>query len=757
MHSREPLLPVRRLAWFSLPFAAGCLISGLLLSQDIAPALILIPLVLLFLLEIAVCLLSYDWRIRPILALFGAVLGIGWTLGYTVVTGASAETVDGTAGSFTGSVLSQPTEYSYQDRYEVRLDGYGRAYLYLDSGSGLSIGDQFIAAGTAETASVRFQASGIRMIVSADEAEVTGTSNGPLFWPAKVSLLLQSKIEQLYTGDTAGLFRALLTGDKSGISTSLSTALSRCGLSHIVAVSGMHIGILSGICCLFIHNRKKKLLCLPVLTFFTLMVGSVSAWRALLMAALLLLAPVVHRESDSVTSLSFALLVILIQNPLSALTVSLQLSFASMMGLTLAGGRLHALSSTLREAVPSLPKPIRYVLCGILETILISVSASLFTLPLTALYFRQVSLISILANLSVTWALPILLVLGLLSVLGGLIFAPLGQLLAIPAGFLAGLFLLIIRGLGGLSFSAVSLSSIYLQIWFAFALIMAGIIAFMIMRRHRPIVPICAVICVLCVSLLLNRFEADRTALTVKILDVGQGQCILLLSQGYAAAIDCGGSSYDSAGDILADELQTLGISRLDLLLFTHTDSDHINGIEELFDRIEVDQVFLPAAEEAGSWESLLLSLCEEQGTDILYITEETSLSIGHASVTVYPPMDPADDNNSSLASLWTACGFSLLVTGDMDTAGERLLLAHEDLPDIDLLIVGHHGSRYASSELLLDAVQPETAVISVGSGNSYGFPTEETLTRLNEAGADIFRTDLNGTITVSVFSSDQE
>ena len=752
MHSREPVSPVRSLAWFSLPFAAGCFLASELLSLELPSVLLLIPLFLCLLFEIFSCLLPYGWRIRPVLAFFGAVLGIGWVVCYTAFTSCSSDLTVTESSSFTASVLSQPTEYSYRDRVKVRLDGYGTAYLYLDSDSGLSIGDQILITGSAETASITCQASGIRFIVSADEVEVTGTSGGLQYWPAEAAHLLQNQIEKLYSGDTAGLFRALLTGDKSGLSASFSTALSRCGLSHIVAVSGMHIGILSGICCIFLPGRKRRLLCLPVLTFFTLMVGSISAWRALLMAALLLLAPVVHRESDSITSLSFALLLILIQNPLSSLTVSLQLSFASMLGLTLAGPKLHALSNAAYDSLAALPKPVRSLCRSILEIVAVSVSASLLTVPLTALYFHRISLISVPANLLVTWSLSFLLVLGLLSVLCGLIFAPLGQLLAIPAGLLAKLIILIVRGLGGLSFSSLSLGSIYLQVWFVFALIMLVIIVCMLLLHQRPVLPVCAIIAVLCVSLLLNRWETDRTALTVKVLDVGQGQCILLVSQGYAAAIDCGGSDYDSAGDILADELQALGISRLDLLLVTHTDSDHINGIEELFARIEVEQVFLPDSEESGSWESTLLSLCGEQGTEVRYISDETSLALGHASAVIYPPMDPSDDNNSSLASLWTAGDFSLLITGDMDSTGERLLLAHESLPDVDLLIAGHHGSKYSSSALLLDAVQPEAAVISVGS-NSYGFPTEEALTRLNEAGADIYRTDLNGTITVSVYN----
>lgn len=503
-----------------------------------------------------------------------------------------------------------------------------------------------------------------------------------------------------------------------------------------------------------LSGRKQKLLCLPILVFFTLMVGSVSAWRALFMAALVLLAPVVHRDSDAITSLGFALGAILLFTPYAICSVSLQLSFGAMLGLTVVGPHLNGLAAWSLRQLPPRYKKLKGILRRVLSVVAMSLSASVFTIPLSAWYFRQVSLISLLANLLVTWLLSFLLGLGLLSVLAGLCIPVLGELLAFPAGWLAKFIVTLVYGMGNLSFAAISLSSPYLLAWFIGAILLILLAAGMVLKKQFPILPMCSLVLTLCLCLLLNRWSADRTDLIVKILDAGQGQCILLLSQGRAAAIDCGGNAYDSAGDLLADELQELGYSKLDLLVCTHLDSDHINGGEELFARIQVDRVYYPETEEASQWKEALLTLCREQETEAIPVSETQLLRIGRTTAEIYPPMNPAEDNNSSLASLWETERFSLLITGDMDWVGERMLLAHEALPKVDLLVAGHHGSKTSTSEALLEAVQPEVAMISVGE-NSYGHPAEETLLRLAERDIAIYRTDSNGTITVSVRGED--
>ncbi len=746
--ARQPMnSAIRKLARFSFAFGGGALLSSFL------PALWLRILLcgVCALLSAAFFCLPVGSRLGLILLGAGGAAGLLWYGLYAAILVQPVLALEGQTLPFTGTVLAAPTASAYSVRVPLYVDGVGTVYLYLDDGEGLAPGSILSGTAALEAASESSRAAGVFLYASSQDAALTGQTSSPRTWPGRVSALLQRGIASLFSGETAGLFRALLTGDKSGLPTALSTALSRCGLSHIVAISGMHIGILASGLLLFLRRRPLKLLCLPVLLFFTILVGSVSAWRALLMEGLVLLAPLVRREADGITSLALALLVILLHNPFAIRSVSLQLSFSSVLGILLLAAPLYRAACLRFSGFQALPRPAARLcrsLCGILCTTL---GASAATIPLTAWYFRQISLISILSNLLVLWMLPAALVSGLISVLLALLIPGAAPALALLPGFFASLILSAVHRLGGLPFAALPLNSGYLALWFFFFLAVILLVLLSPGLRRRPLIPTCAVLLTLCAALLFNRLTVEETAATVKVLDVGEGQCILLISEGCTAAIDCGGSGYDSAGDLLADELQSLGIDRLDLLLFTHFDSDHINGVEELFARVSVEAAVIPAPyAEEDFWRDRLLALAREQGAEVVTVSDLTEYHFGGGALTLYPAAAQDGGNNSGLAVLGQFEDFSVLVTGDMDSSGERILQARYGLPDVDLLIAGHHGSKYATSEALLQAVTPEAAVISVGD-NSYGHPAPEVLRRLSEAGVNIYRTDLNGTVTLRI------
>ena len=242
--------------------------------------------------------------------------------------------------------------------------------------------------------------------------------------------------------------------------------------------------------------------------------------------------------------------------------------------------------------------------------------------------------------------------------------------------------------------------------------------------------------------------RAGNSALTVYALDVGQGQSILLLSEGRCALVDCGGNSPDNPGDVAADRLKSLGRSRIDLLVLTHYDSDHINGLSVLFSRIEVAALLAPDVEDDAGLRSDVLALAEEYGTEIILVTADTSASFGQAEAKIFAPLSGGSDNEAGLSILCSAGSFDVLITGDMGESTEQRLLRHTTLPDIEVLVVGHHGSKYSTCEELLEKTTPEVAIISVGR-NQFGHPAAETLERLAEYRTQIYRTDTMGTVTV--------
>lgn len=225
------------------------------------------------------------------------------------------------------------------------------------------------------------------------------------------------------------------------------------------------------------------------------------------------------------------------------------------------------------------------------------------------------------------------------------------------------------------------------------------------------------------------------------VLDVGQGQCILFQSGGRTYMVDCGGSSEEAAADLAAAALLSQGIHRLDGLILTHYDRDHVGGVGYLLSRVCVDQIYLPYLEDVKK------NAPELSGLEGERVLENIRLLWKGASMTIYAPREGKTDNETSLCVLFQAENCDILITGDRETEGELELLLNEQLPDLEILVAGHHGADSSTSEFLLRATRPETVVVSVDEDNRYGHPSESLLQRLQEHGCVVRRTDQEGTI----------
>ena len=207
----------------------------------------------------------------------------------------------------------------------------------------------------------------------------------------------------------------------------------------------------------------------------------------------------------------------------------------------------------------------------------------------------------------------------------------------------------------------------------------------------------------------------------------------------------------DNAGDIAADYIQAAGRSSLDFLILTHYHEDHANGVSQLLQRMQVSQLILPDVEEESPLRQEIITLAREKGVPITFLREDTRFHWGTSGeLTLLAPLGQGTDTNElGLTVLASAGNFDVLITGDMGGEVEHLLLEHTELPDLELLVAGHHGSATSTTQELLQAVTPDMTAISVGEHNLYGHPAQETLERLAQSGTEIYRTDLQGTILV--------
>ena len=203
--------------------------------------------------------------------------------------------------------------------------------------------------------------------------------------------------------------------------------------------------------------------------------------------------------------------------------------------------------------------------------------------------------------------------------------------------------------------------------------------------------------------------------------------------------MDCGGSDEEQAADLAADTLLSQGITRLDGVILTHYDRDHSGGLPYLLTRISADTIFAPESEEASG-------ISAELNQSLYRVRDDLELRFGDTVITIFGPVIPDSGNESSLAVLFRSGNCDILITGDRSGFGERMLLKRTELPELEILVAGHHGSQNATCTELLEAAKPKIAVISVGE-NSYGHPAPAVLDRLEASGCTVYRTDIHGNL----------
>ena len=600
-----------------------------------------------------------------------------------------------------------------------------------------------------------FNARGVyALLYGREDVRLSAGDGDALRWlPQRAGKAFREKVAAIWDDPrVSGFLTAELTGDKSAMDDGDYLAMQETGLAHLFAVSGLHCAFLVTLLALLI-SRRQRLLCavtIPLLLFYMVMVGmSPSVVRACIMQIFLLIAPLFRRGSDPLTSLAAALLVILLCNPFAAASVSLQLSFSATLGMVLLSPRLYKL---LTGWYKGKCRPLRTALCFVAANLSATLSAVVFTAPLTAWYFRIFVLVAPLSSLLAVPAAGWSFMAAFVTVLLGFVWLPLASLLGWISWALVRYILWIANGMMSWRYHAVYFTNPYLIYWLLFLYAaFIGCAATPDGKRKYLLASALSVL-TLTAAIWVNRQDYQYGVLTALTLDVGQGESVILTSGGETALVDCGSSnSYKDPGGLAADTLHSMGVRELSAVVVTHYHADHTNGLYEVLRRIPVQTVYLPDIEDEYGVRERLVSLAEEKGAQVTYVTKETADTLGDTVLTIYPPVQSGGDlNELGLTALASAGDFDLLITGDMSGSTEKKLVETYALPDIEVLVVSHHGSRYSSNIRFLKSVTPEAAVISVGD-NNYGHPSEETLQRLLAVGADIWRTDQQGTIRITV------
>lgn len=554
---------------------------------------------------------------------------------------------------------------------------------------------------------------------------------------------LLATMEATLPAGGAPLLSGLLLGARSHLDAGLEAEFQRAGILHLLAVSGAHVAVVLGFIQLLwrylgLGQRAACLASVGWLLGYAWLVGwRASVVRAVTVAVLVLAAWALRRHGNTVNTLAGAACLLLWVSPHQVREAGFQLSFAATLALLVA------------SRLPFERLPTRWR--GLVRAMGLSLGVTAGTFPVLAWHFTGFSLVAPVVNLLALPLAGLIIPLGITGTFVGLVLPRIGRMVNWLTGWLLRL-LMALAAAGSLP------SAAYLRwppppAWVIAAYY--GCLVWLLVRPARRFQGAARLLPFI-LPLLLAGLALIRPSphFRLTFIDVGQGDAILIESAGRRLLLDGGGgSSWPDPTERTVAALLRLGIRHLDYLVLTHPHADHQEGLEAVSAQLSVGGVILPAAftghPEVARWQTALSA----RGVPVHWASAGRALRLGQARLELlWPPPDPATsgmENEFSLVIRLTWREFSALLVGDLEATGEAALLASTRLGSVDLLKVGHHGARQATSQALLHGLQPRLAVISLGAGNRHGHPAPETILRLQQAGAAILRTDWHGMITI--------
>ena len=659
-----------------------------------------------------------------------------------------------------------------------------------------------------------YRGLGIRNRVTADQIVISEGKSSPLRSQAECFRAYATAVfQEICVPEDAGIFQALLLGDKSGLSEELRERFQDNGIAHILAVSGLHVSLIgmsvySALRFWGISYGWAGLGASALLTFYGFVTGfGASVFRAVFMVEVSCLAAYLGRSYDLLSALSLSLILQAWQSPYLLFSAGLQLSYGAVAAIGLETERLRKVGKKRKEREEEeqeKEKKKGY------ETLMLSLAIQLYTMPIQLYHYFTFPMLGIFLNLIVIPLLTYaagsgLLALGIYSIafVGGKIG---GMGIGSSIAGVLSAFWGAASGISGMSeipevfriaASACTGPGHYIFQLYEWLCIQVERVPFHSIVAGRPEMWKIGVFYVaLGIRYVWSVGEArdnlERKGIflfpkdwnaqgknsvfiavavvflvvqpvhgfQIWFLDVGQGDGVFLRTRDEAILSDCGSSQDKKIGkNVLEPFLKSQGIRTLDWILVSHADADHTNGIEWLLKEepdIRVRNLALPAAGKGQEAYEKLETLARKRGAEVYYLHRGETVRVKRLALRcLYPEAGekPAEERNSHSLVFDVRYGkFSMLLTGDIGVEDEREILEMEEDKKgekVTLLKAAHHGSNGSSSEEFLECFSPAFTVLSYGEGNTYGHPAPEAVERLEQTGTELWRTPDSGAVNV--------
>lgn len=581
----------------------------------------------------------------------------------------------------------------------------------------------------------------IDYVCSAKEQDIYVESYVPVrYWIRLPGSLFRSSLKQklvkYMTPESFALLQGVMTGDTGNLSEEDAVAFRESGLSHLMAVSGTHVVyILAPFQKVFRGKKlpykiRNILLLLPLLLFWGIADYTPSVTRAVWMMFGILLARILERPPDNINMLALSAAVQMIHNPFILVNSGFLLSYGAACGI-------YWVAPWLSRKAPRVKK------------LMVGLSVQLVLTPLMLYLFGSISICGVL--LTMVASVPAGILCG-----GGYLFAIFSFVPFMHffsrwiAYFLHALckFLILLARLGSQLPAPLGQWRIPgISLWVVFGIYGVLILLLLFPKGWKPIAA-----GTICMSVIIVFYSFVTTPiLQVLVVDVGQGSAVLVQADGYTGLIDTGDGITD-----LEEVLHAKGVTKLDFVALTHGHADHTGGFQVIVDTFSPKVLYVSKNREQGLLDAR--QIAEASGVIVREVSNAEHLQFGMVTVSFivseqfFHQKNESMENNGSLNLHFTCPYGSIMICGDLENAAETALYdTFSHYARTDVLLVPHHGSKNGCSEKLLSNILPKYAIISVGLENAYGHPAPETIARLEDYGAHVYRTDVGGGISVTV------
>lgn len=555
---------------------------------------------------------------------------------------------------------------------------------------------------------------------------------------------------------STAVLKALVIGERKQLfEQSVYQDVKICGLAHMVAVSGAHLVIVlglvnSGLKAFSASRRVCAAVQLVFLFIYLVMVGfPISCLRASAMAAVGLVSFTVHRRSYALSSLGVAMVVLIAIDSSAAFSLSFALSAFSTLGIVL-------FTPLIAAWLPAVGGRARSLLA---EPLVMTLSALLLTFPLSISAFSQFSLIAPLANIL---AVPLVSACCIFGVLGFVAMQVpcIGVLFALVANGFCFMFAQVVGMLSEAPFAAVPVS---LPLWLMVSVCLLTVSLLWCAWPVKAPIRAGGVLCLACVLCLSCGTYCNATRTSVNMLDVGQGDAILFKSKGATLLVDTGNQTAK-----LLSALAGQGVHHLDGIVITHPDDDHCGSLPALRGVVSCDRVFVAKGLKSIGTDKAIALIDEAAAlvgpSNVGELSVGDTLHVGALSLRCISPnvLEDEGGNQDSIVLLMTSdldldgvYEWSGLFGGDAESETLQDLNDSGAIGKVDILKVSHHGAKAAMTHELAEEFCPRLALVSVGSSNRYGHPASQTIEYLQGQGAEVLRTDIQGTVVCSLESTE--